>query len=143
MAASQQNQRRASIVVHCNGSGARADGRGSGFAWARVDTSEAHIALVNGLTAHAAEWRAVLSALRLMPKGATVCICSCSEVTCNQLNGLCSVSNPTLANLHSKMASITSERELTVSAKWIPKMQNHASSLLERTKRARELMATR
>jgi len=122
------------IIVHCNSSGARADGTGSGFAWIRLDTSEAHIALVNGLTANVAECRAILSALRLMPKGATVCICSCSEVTCNQLNGLCSVSNPTLANLHGKIASVLHERQLTVTAKWIPKMQNLADKMLKRMK---------
>jgi ribonuclease HI len=128
-------QNRLQIVVHCNGSGARRDGLGSGYGWLRLVTGESHIKSVNGLTNNAAECWAILSALRRMPRRSSVCICTSSQLACQHLNGIYSEKNTSLASIHRKIRAVLRERRLTVSFKWIRKNENCADKLLRQAKR--------
>lgn len=127
-------KRKHEIVVHCNSSGARADGKGSGFAWTRLDTHETHVEFVDGLTNNGAELRGILSALRSMPRRANVCVSTASAVTASQVNGTFKVTNPKLADLHAEISSVTRKRRLNVSAEWVPKAENLADKILKQAR---------
>jgi ribonuclease HI len=69
------------IRIFTDGAGARPDGKGSGFAWIREDTSAKEVRRVDGLSNNLAEYLGVLSALEALPNKATAevsydeCIC--------------------------------------------------------------------
>lgn len=68
------------IRIYTDGSGARADGKGSGFAWLREDNGESHAEFVPGLTNNQAEYKAILSAFESVSKGSGVEILSDSQL---------------------------------------------------------------
>ena len=69
------------IRIYTDGSGARLNGEGSGFAWFREDTGESHVEFVGGLTNNQAEYKAILSALESVPTGNRVEILCDSQLS--------------------------------------------------------------
>src|SRR5882762_8630855 len=88
------------ITIYADGSGARPNGKGSGFAWLQTDTGQKKITRKDGLTNNQAEYYAILSALESVPKGGQAEIRTDSENICCQLNGLHRVRDSKLAELY-------------------------------------------
>ena len=123
----QQNK---AIRIFTDGSGSRPDGKGSGFAWFRQDTSAKKIFREDGLTNNQAEYCAILSALEFLPKGTSAEILTDSENTCCQLNGQRRVLNPKLAEIYQQIQDLIEKNRLTVSFAWIPRRENLAGKLI-------------
>jgi ribonuclease HI len=126
----KEKQRNKAICIFTDGSGSRPDGKGSGFAWFRQDTSAKKIFREDGLTNNQAEYRAILSALASLPKGTNAEILSDSENTCCQLNGQRRVLNPQLAEIYQQIQDLIEKNRLAVSFKWIPRRENLAGRLI-------------
>ncbi len=118
------------IRVYTDGSGARPDGKGSGFAWLREDTGQKKVTREEGLTNNQAEYRAILSALEFLPEGSRAEILSDSENTCCQLNGQHRVLDPKLASLHGQIQALIQKKRLTVSFVWVSRRENLAGKLI-------------
>jgi ribonuclease HI len=117
-------------TIYTDGSGARPDGKGSGFAWLRTDTGQKKITPEDGLTNNQAEYRAILSALEFVPKGASVEIKTDSENTCCQLNGQRRVRDTKLAQIYNEIQSLIKKNRLIVSFVWVPRRDNLAGKLI-------------
>jgi ribonuclease HI len=122
------------IVIYTDGSGARPDGKGSGIAWLRNDTSEKHVEMIEGLTNNQAEYKAIYSALLAVPERSVVEIRSDSQLAVYQLSGLHAVWNPDLASLLGLIKGLIVKRKLTVTFRWIPRSNNRAGKLLQHQK---------
>ena len=118
------------ITIYTDGSGARPDGKGSGFAWLRADTGQKKISREDGLTNNQAEYRAILSALEFLPKESHAEIRSDSENTCCQLNGQRRVLDPNLAAVYDAIYDLIEGKQLVVRFVWIPRRQNLAGKLI-------------
>ena len=118
------------IIIYTDGSGARPDGKGSGFAWFRVGTGEKKISRKDQLTNNQAEYLAIISALESLPKGAKAEIRTDSENTCCQLNGQRRVRDPKLAELHKQILTLKDKYHLNVVFVWIPRRENLAGKLI-------------
>jgi ribonuclease HI len=124
------NEEAQQITIYTDGSGARPNGMGSGFAWMRADTGQKKITRENGLTNNQAEYRAILSALESLLTGAHVEIRTDSENTCCQLNGQRRVLDSKLADIYQQIQSLIEKNQLTVSFVWIPRRENLAGKLI-------------
>jgi ribonuclease HI len=126
----QKKQANGVIRIFTDGSGSRPDGKGSALAWLREDTEERKIEKIDDLTNNEAEYGAVLSALKALPNKIVVQILSDSELVCCQFSGKWKVSNPSLAELLSKIRDLIKGKELQVTLTWIPRRDNLAGKLL-------------
>jgi ribonuclease HI len=122
------------IRIYTDGSGARPDGKGSGFAWLRRDTGQTHVEFADGFTNNQAEYKAILSALESVPKGSKVEVLTDSQVVCYQLSGEFRISDPDLADLFSLVRAVIEEKELSVRLEWVPRAQNLADKLIQKAK---------
>src|ERR1039458_6284472 len=86
-------------IFHIDGAGARPDGTGSGFAWARIGTEKQSIKRVEGLTNNEAEYRALLAVLKYLAEGSRARIFTDSQLVCQQFNGNWAVNDDKLATL--------------------------------------------
>ena len=118
------------IQIFTDGSGARPDGKGSGFAWVRKDTGEKKIVREDRLTNNQAEYRAILAAVEYLPEGSRAEVFSDSENTCCQLNGQRRVLDPTLADLHARISELIERKKLAITFRWIPRRENLAGKLI-------------
>ena len=118
------------IRIYTDGAGCRPDGKGSGFAWIRLDSNEKQVVREDGLTNNQAEYRAILAALESLPEKACAHIFSDSENTCLQLQGLRRVVNSRLAELHIKIHALIRARGLAVEYTWISRQDNVAGKLI-------------
>jgi ribonuclease HI len=118
------------IIIYSDGLGAHADGEGSDFAWLRTDTGQKKITREDGLTNNQTEYRAILSAVEVLPKESHAEIRTDSENTCCQLNGQHRISNPTLEGLYDAIYDLIEQNRLTVRFVWIPRRENLAGKLI-------------
>jgi len=118
------------IRIYIDGSGARPDGMGSGFAWFREDTKSKHVERCDRLTNNQAEYRAFIAALESASKGAQIEILTDSQVVAYQFNGAYKVKDPSLETLLSKVHDLIRKNSLTVTIKWIRREQNPAGKLI-------------
>ena len=119
-----------SVVIHCDGAGARPDGKGSGFAWLQPRTGERHIEHVDGLTNNQAEYRALISALMAIPEGSIATVLTDSQVMWSQVIGNYRVHHPELAELLSQVNRLIKEKNLTINLEWVPRQKNLVGKLL-------------
>lgn len=118
------------VTVFTDGSGARPDGKGSGFAWIRQDTGEKHIQRQDGLTNNEAEYMAVLAALEVLPNGTVVEVLCDSSLVANQFCGVYNAVNARLVQLLSNLRDLISRKKLDVNIRWIRRQENLAGRLL-------------
>lgn len=119
-------------TFHIDGAGMRPDGTGSGFAWVQIGTEEQRIYRVDGLTNHAAEYRALISVLKHLARCNRARIFTDSQLVCEQFNGRWSINDPKLIRLLDRVEDLIEEKELEIDVKWIPRNENVAGKLLER-----------
>jgi len=131
------------IRFFTDGSGARLDGEGSGFAWLREDTGESHAELVRALTNNQAECHSVLSALKSVARCSKVEISNDSQVVVGLLSGQFAVRDANLADLVGMIQTVIGENQLSVAFRWIPRQQNRADKILQRAKGAARLVTTK
>ncbi len=117
---------------HIDGSGARPDGTGSGFAWVRIGTEEQRIYRVDGLTNNMAEYRALISVLKHLAKGNRARIFTDSQLVCQQFNHRWSINDPKLIRLLDRAEDLIEESELEIEVQWIRREENVAGKLLEK-----------
>ncbi|HXW55541.1 MAG TPA: RNase H family protein [Candidatus Cybelea sp.] len=120
----------ATIRVYTDGAGQRPDGKASGLAWFREDTSEKHVELIDGLTNNVAEYKAVISALRQLPDHINVEIFTDSLLVVSQLSGEYRILDPKLMKLASEVKTIVEQKRLTVKFTWVARAENRAGKLL-------------
>jgi ribonuclease HI len=119
-----------SIVIHCDGAGARPDGKGSGYAWMQPHTGERYVERVDGLTNNQAEYRALISALNSVADGSVARVFTDSQVMCSQVVGDYKVRNAELAELLLQVRDVIKRKQLSVGIHWIPRQKNLAGKLL-------------
>jgi ribonuclease HI len=122
------------VKLFVDGAGARADGKGSGFAWIS-STGEQHVEAEDGLTNNQAEYRALTSALSSLPEGAEAEIYSDSELMCRQMDGGYGVHDPDLFELRRRALDLISIKNLRIHLHWIPRAQNLADKLLAKQRK--------
>lgn len=120
---------------HIDGSGARPDGTGSGFGWVRIGTDKQRLYWEDGLTNNVAEYKGLIAVLRYVSHGSNVLIRTDSQLVCEQFNGRWAVRDPLLREMLKQSRNVIEEKELHVDITWIPREQNLAGKLLERTPR--------
>jgi ribonuclease HI len=118
------------VVIHCDGAGARPDGKGSGFAWIQPHTGERYVERVDGLTNNQAEYRALISALNSIADGSVARVFTDSQVMCSQVVGDYKVRNAELAELLLQVRDVIKRKQLSVGIHWIPRQKNLAGKLL-------------
>ena len=118
------------ITIYTDGSGARPDGKGSGFAWYRTDIGQKKITRQDGLTNNQAEYYAILSALENLPKGTHAEIWTDSENICYQLKGKRRVLDPKLSAINEQIQTLITDMQLNVTFVWVPRRDNLAGKLI-------------
>jgi ribonuclease HI len=120
--------------VFTDGAGQRPDGTGSGYAYYNEVTGRNGIKWVDGLTNNQAEYRGLLFAVRRLPRGSRALILSDSQLMVSQFNGQYVVNDPRLQRLLAKVREVIQSRQLRVKLQWIPRRENLAGQLMERTR---------
>jgi ribonuclease HI len=118
------------IQIYTDGSGMRPDGKGSAIAWIRKDTGEKRVEPKDGLTNNEAEYGAVLSAIKHVPKFSEVEVLSDSELVCCQFAGKWKIADPSLIELLSQIREEIKRKELKVELTWIPRRENRAGKMI-------------
>ena len=118
---------------HIDGAGPRPDGTGSGFAWVRLDREEQRVTWVDQLTSNQAEYKALISVLKYLACDSNTRIYTDSQLVCEQFNDRWAVHDPDLHDLLQKARDIIEEKDLEIQVRWIPRQQNLAGKLLDRT----------
>ncbi len=133
-------------VFHVYGEGAGRDGKGSGFAWVKVETGRSQVEWVDGLTKEEAEYRGLTAALDYVGEGSTVLFLMDSPTVSNQFMYPLHVSDPRLNALLSKATDLEREKWLSVAgATTISRGLNLAAELLDSrrpTRRNREIQGS-
>jgi ribonuclease HI len=123
-------------MFHVCGIGAGPDGTGSGFAWVCVDTGEMHIEWRDELTKEAAEYRAIIAAVRISDLEwndyEPVRICTDSEMVAHHFNVPYPIMDKPLKLLLRKVREVENDKMLNVEAKSIPRTENLAARLVQR-----------
>jgi ribonuclease HI len=119
-----------SIVVFCDGSGCRPDGKGSGFAWIQPQTGQRHIEHIDGLTNNQAEYRALISAISSLADESAVQVFTDSQLMWSQIIGNYKVNDPELAQLLFQVRDVIKKKQLKFEVQWIPRRENLAGKLL-------------
>jgi ribonuclease HI len=119
------------ITVYIDGAGQRPDGRGSGYGFV-IKRGTSRVKTVDGLTNNQAEYRALLYAVRKLPRHSAVDIFSDSSLVVEQFNGKCAVNDPHLSDLLKDVQFTIRERHLDVQLNWVSRKQNPAGKLMER-----------
>jgi ribonuclease HI len=118
------------VRIYTDGAGKRPDGNGSGFAWVREDTRERHVERIPGLSNNEAEYRGVISAIKLLPEGCQVEVLSDSLLVVSQLGGEYRIRDPKLEKLAAEVKTIAEQKQLKLKVTWIPRGENQAGKLL-------------
>jgi ribonuclease HI len=118
------------VRIYTDGAGKRPDGNGSGFAWVREDTRERHVERIPGLSNNEAEYRGVISAIKLLPEGCQVEVLSDSLLVVSQLGGEYRIRDPKLEKLAAEVKTIAEQKQLLLKVTWIPRGENQAGKLL-------------
>ena len=84
----------------------------------------------DGLTNNQAEYKAILGALKGLPKYSKAEILTDSENTCCQLNGTRKVLDPKLFELWSQIQTVIKKNGLNIRFTWIPRRENLAGKLI-------------
>src|SRR5262249_2052292 len=119
------------IEIHIDGSGARLDGQGSGFAWTAPKVGAYAVDWKDGLTNNEAEYSALLGAVEALPTGAAALILTDSELVCEQFNGRYRVRNVALAESLRRIRDVIRDKSLHIQVRWIPRSLNLADKLLK------------
>jgi ribonuclease HI len=120
-------------VFHIDGAGERPDGTGSGFAWVRLDRDEDRVRYTDGLTNNQAEYRGLIAVLKYLLPGSSAQILTDSQLVCEQFNNRWAVHDPDLRALLQKARDLIEDKELEIRVRWIPRGENLAGKLLDRT----------
>jgi ribonuclease HI len=120
---------------HIDGSGARPDGSGSGWAWIRPATGKQRIKRIDHLTNNAAEYEALVAVLEYVVPNSRLEIATDSALVCHQFNGRWAVNEPRLSSLLDEARELIEEKNLEVEVRWIPREKNLAGELLDRERR--------
>jgi ribonuclease HI len=118
---------------HIDGAGSRPDGTGSGFAWVRLDRDEERVRWMDGLTNNQAEYRGLIAVLKYLLPSSSAWIHTDSQLVCEQFNDRWAVHDPDLRVLLQKARDLIESKELSVQVRWIPREENLAGKLLDRT----------
>ena len=125
-----KNRKPTIIRIYCDGAGPGPDGKRSGFAWLREDTGQRHVERVDGLTNNQAEYRAVISALKMLRTGTCVEVLTDSLLVVSQLRGDYRIREPRLEKLAAEVQTIVQRKRLSLKLSWVPGAQNLADKLL-------------
>jgi ribonuclease HI len=129
MKAEKKNEKQ-TIVIYTDGAGCRPDGKGSGFAWVRLDTGVKTRIREDGLTNNQAEYRGIKAALESVDENSTVEIRSDAENVCCQLKGERRTLDQNLVRLRDQILEISEKHNLSVSFIWVPRNENLAGKFL-------------
>ena len=121
-------------TFHIDGAGSRPDGTGARFGWVRLDQVRQRVKQLDGLTSNQAEYRGLLSVLAYLPPGSAAIISTDSQLLCEQFNSRWAVRDPALHDLLQRARRLIEEKDLEVQVRWIPRQENLAGKLLDRTK---------
>jgi ribonuclease HI len=121
-------------TFYIDGAGARPDGTGSGFGWARPDSDETRVRWKDRLTNNVAEYSGLLAVLRYVARGSRLLVLTDSMLLCEQFNRRWACRDPDLQTLLHRARELIEEKELTVQVKWIPRAENLAGRLLDRVR---------
>lgn len=121
---------RSGIRIFTDGAGQRPGGTGSSFAWLREDTGEQHVERVDGLSNNAAEYRAIISAIKPLLPQSVVEVLTDSLLVVSQLRGEYRILDPKLAKLASEVKTIAESARLNLRVTWVPRRENRAGKLL-------------
>lgn len=116
------------IVIFTDGAGANANGI-AGIAWVRRG-SKPFVEWGANWTNNEAEYLAILAALKALPRGVEVTVCSDSSLVIRQLRGEFQIRDVRLWDLESEIATLISNNYLKVIWRWIPRKENKADMLL-------------
>jgi len=119
-------------TFYIDGSGARPDGKGSGWAWVYEDRNLQRVKWIDHLTSNEAEYHGLIAVLKYVSPGSSVLILSDSQLVCNQFTGKFRVKEPRLKRLLGEANRVIEERNLSVELEWISREENVAGKLLER-----------
>jgi ribonuclease HI len=120
-------------AFHIDGAGPRPDGTGSGFAWVSLDRDEERVRRVDGLTSNQAEYRGLIAVLKYLLPSSSARIYTDSQLVAEQFNRRWAVNDPDLRALLQKARDLIEDKELSIQVRWIPREENLAGKLLDRT----------
>jgi ribonuclease HI len=126
----ERKNKKKPILVFADGAGQRPDGKGSGFAWLNADSGEKHVEQVSGLTNNEAEYRAVISVLKSVPKGSSIDLRTDSLLVVSQLRGEYRIVDSKLEKLANEVKTIAERKQLSFILTWVPRTENRAGKLL-------------
>jgi ribonuclease HI len=126
-------KQREQIRIFVDGSGADPNGL-AGFAWFR-EGQKPHAEWGHGWTNNEAEYRAVLSAITNLQRGAAATVFCDSALVIQQLRGEYDVREPRLCDLHAEVQKLIAKNDLQVAWTWIPRKDNRADRLLRQKPR--------
>jgi ribonuclease HI len=118
---------------YIDGAGQGPDGCGSGWAWVYGDQNLQRVRRIDHLTNNEAEYHGLIAALKYVSRGSSVLILTDSQLVCSQFAGKFRVKEPRLKRLLDQAKRLMEERNLQVELKWIPREENVAGKLLDRT----------
>jgi len=121
------------IRIFVDGSGADPNGV-AGFAWFR-EGQKPYVEWGQGWTNNEAEYRAVLSAVQTLPRGAEATMLCDSALVIRQLRGEYEVREPRLFELHNEVQTMIAENDLQVAWSWIHRKENKADRFLRQKPR--------
>ena len=116
------------IRIFVDGSGADPNGV-AGFAWLR-EGQKPFVEWGQGWTNNEAEYKAILSAVRALPRGAEATLLCDSALVIRQLRGEYQAREPRLWDLLAEVEAVVSNNVLRVAWVWIPRKENKADRLL-------------
>jgi ribonuclease HI len=103
----------------------------AGFAWLR-EGQKPHVEWGQDWTNNEAEFRAVLSAVKALPRGAEATVFCDSGLVVQQLRGKWQAHEPRLWDLLAEVEAVVFNNALRISWVWIPRNENKADRLLRR-----------
>jgi ribonuclease HI len=115
---------------YADGAGAKPDGNGSGIAWINAISGEKRVERIPNLTNNEAEYRAVISVLKVVPKGSAIEIRIDSLLVVSQLRGEYRILDHKLEKLASEVKTLVEQKQLTLTLTWVPRNENRAGMLL-------------
>jgi ribonuclease HI len=118
------------MIVFVDGTGGQ-EGAMSGYAWT-IPSVAAMVQWKAGLTCNQAEFWALISALRWLPKGSCAVIYTDSQIVARNYSGEYRTSHPNMLPLLTKVRTLIKLRNLDIEIRWISRWENKADELLRR-----------
>jgi hypothetical protein len=114
-------------TFHIDGMGGRQDGRGSAYAWIRIETGTQRIYSTNGLTELEAEYTALLGVLKYLSPGSRATVFTHSLELFHHFNiGFRARGDRDLTKLYAQVRQRIREKELEIRVRYILRKDNRA-----------------